>query len=150
MRRFEGAAGRWFWRHKYVVATMCFVAAVVFVPMFPYFPDCYPYPYAVYKIHLSDRYRVELAEGLVSFRVHYIILGDVVLLRFWDWLDDPHSWILNASNKAVINLVDRKRYPWLWRSSPGSYRTARQVARASEGFIEPTCELVRAVAIDGW
>jgi hypothetical protein len=142
--------GRWCRRHKLFVATMCFVAAVVFVPMFSYFPDCYPYPYAVYKIHLSDRYRVELAEGLDSFRVHYIVLGDVVLFRFWDWLDDPHSWILNASNKAVINLVDRKRYPWLGDPPPDRIAQLAEAARDSEGFIEPTCELVRAVAIEGW
>jgi hypothetical protein len=112
--------GRWCKRHKLVVAMLGLIAAIAFLPMFPYFPDCDQYPYAVYEVHLSDRYRVELTEYLKSFRVRYIVLGNVVLVTFWDWLNDPGSWILNASNKAVFTLIDR------WRILPIALRRSQK------------------------
>jgi hypothetical protein len=141
--------GRWCKRHKLVVAMLGLIAAIAFLPMFPYFPDCDQYPYAVYNIYLSDRYRPELTEGLDMHRVPYIVLGDVVLLRLRDWMD-ADQWILNASHKSIAALVDRKSYPWLGDPPPDRIAELAEAARDSHGFIEPTCELVRAVAIDGW
>ena len=150
MMRVLLVVGRWCRRHKLFVSTLCLIGAVGFVPMFPYFPDCDQYPYAVYKIRLSDRYRIELTEYLESFEVHYIVLDDIVLLRFWDWLNDPGSWILNASNKAVFTLIDREFNPWL-EDPPARIKALADAARdPGSSFIKLDCELVRAVAIEGW
>jgi hypothetical protein len=87
---------------------------------------------------------------LDSFGVRYIVFGDAVLLTFWDWLNDPDDWILNANSKAIPNLVVRKRYPWLGDPPPDRIAELAEAARDRQGFVRPTCELVRAVAIEGW
>jgi hypothetical protein len=140
----------WFGRHKLFVAALCLIAAVTYVPMFPYSPRCYsPDVDDLNEKHFVTPYRTVFTELLESFKVHYVVVGDVVLLRFWDWFADPDSWVANASNKAVATLVDRKFNPQL-EDPPERIKALAEAARDPQGFIEPTCELVRAVAIEGW
>jgi hypothetical protein len=93
---------------------------------------------------------VELTDRLGHFGVPHIVIGDIVLLTFWDWLNDPDDWVLNASNKAVLTLTDRGFNPWL-EDPPDRVKAMTEAARNPRtGFIDLDCELVRAVSIEGW
>lgn len=141
----------WLNGRKTTVAAMSLVAAIVYLPMFPFQPRCFSgNPDTVDVSRLFSGYRVELTERLGYFGVPYIVIGDVVLLRFSDWLDDPGDWVLNASNKAVLTLTDRRFNPRL-EGPPDHVKAMAEAARNPRtGFIDLDCELVRAVAIEGW
>jgi hypothetical protein len=38
--------------------------------------------------------------------VPYIVIGGLVLVRFWDWMDGAADSLLNTSGKALYALVD--------------------------------------------
>lgn len=124
---------------------------LVFVPLFPYSPRCYdPYePTTVGNIQLAPRYQKALTTNLRLYEVAYISVGPFVLLRFWTWLDDPGSWVANASNKAVSRFVD-EAYGDSLDDVPQSLHQLIAQTRATLGRLDAVCPLVRAVAIEGF
>lgn len=73
-------------------------------------------------------------------------------MRFWDWLSDPEDWVINASNKSVNALVN----PLFlgadldFKQPPPHVRDLIAKSEREHGYLNETCELVRAVAIEGW
>lgn len=73
-------------------------------------------------------------------------------MRFWDWLSDPEDWVINASNKSVNALVN----PLFlgadldFKQPPPHVRDLIAKSEREHGYLNETCELVRAVAIEVW
>lgn len=111
---------------------------------------CDPYePTTVGSIQLAPRYQEALTTGLAGYDIAYISIGSFVLLRFWTWLDDPGSWVANASNQAVRRFVD-VGYGASLDELPQSLRGLIAETQATLGRLEVVCPIVRAVAIDGF
>lgn len=71
-----------------------------------------------------------------------------MLVRFWDRLDDPDDWLINASNKSLLSLIDPDWGADVSRIPPRVQGMIAQSVR-EYGQVE-TCSVVRAVAIEGW
>ncbi len=137
-------------KRKRAIIAVAFVLAIVYVPLFPYSPDCVESytPSHVGPVFLAEDYREGLTAYLDAFGVPYISIDGLVLLRFWTWFNDPESWVVNASNKPVEGLLEG-HYDGV---SPPPRHITEMVERyrRPNGFIRMACPLVRAVAIDGW
>ena len=136
-------------RKKSIIA-VALLAAIAFVPMFPYSPRCYERyePTSVGDVILAQDYQ-GLTAHLELYHVPYMSVANVVLLRFWTWFTDPDSWVANASNKTV-RLLAQGKYDGVEKPVPLRVREMVDKAREPDGYIEAECPLVRAVAIDGW
>jgi hypothetical protein len=95
-------------------AAILFLAVLLFVPVWPFFPSCDDgrYPGKTMYRYMSKEYRYMLKTFFDDFGVYYWDIGGVVLLRVHPFLDagDPvmhHSEaVLNAQNRAASALSD--------------------------------------------
>ena len=73
----------------------------------------------------------------------------MVFLRLWDWLDSE-EWVLNVSYKSILSLVEES---WGAVEAKLPEHVKHLVAKSRTrhgGEVDNTCELVRAVAVEGW
>ena len=100
-------------------------------------------------VWLAADYRKEFTDGLLISDVPYIAIGGLVLVRVWDWLDGSADSLINTSGKALYAPVDAN---WGADASSLPPHVQELVARhtRSDGWIQRDCELMRAVAIEGW
>lgn len=138
-------------RRKRLLLAATGVSTAVLVPLFPYAPSCYAHYEltTVESSQLAHRYQEAFTANLELYEVPYISVGRFVLLRFWTWLDDPGSWVLNASNKAVRRFVD-EGYGAVREEVPQRVRTLMVESEGVYGRLRLTCPLVEAVAIEGF
>lgn len=138
-------------RRKHLLIIAVAVLALVYLPMFPYSPDCADSrgPSTVGSIQLAPQYEATLIGYLEAYEVPYVSIGRFVLLRFWTWLTDPDDWVTNASNKAVYRFVD-KRFGASLDNIPQSVLILVEETRETYGRLRLVCPLVRAVAVEGF
>lgn len=147
MREFLRQALRWY---RFLTVLAFLTLAIVYVPLIPYSSYCLG-TRSVGAVVLAPAFRAEFIAYLSLFEVPYIRVGGLVLVHFWDWLDDPDDWLINASNKSLYLVVD----PLFGANVdvtqlPKHVRDLIAESEREHGDIRPTCELVRAVAIEGW
>jgi len=95
-------------------AAILFLAVLLFVPVWPFFPSCDDgrYPGKTMYRYMSKEYRYMLKTFFDDFGVYYWDIGGVVLLRVHPFLDDGdpimhHSEaILNAERRAASALAN--------------------------------------------
>lgn len=135
-------------KSRVLLAMLLFTAVLIWVPIVPYSPSCWERP-SVGAVLLSPAFQTEFTKRLRTWQVSYIAVDGLVLIRFWDWFADPDNWLINASNKAVLSLIDPA-----WGADvstmPPRIRVMVEMRRDRDGFIDLDCPLVRAVAIEGW
>jgi hypothetical protein len=100
-------------------------------------------------VFLAPAFRREFTDRLSLWDVPYIALDGLVFVRFWDWFSDPDRLLVNASNKAFRSFVDPAHGADV-ANIPANVRELIAQSTDSDGRIERNCELVRAVAIEGW
>lgn len=138
-------------RLRRILFAFIVVLVISFVPLMPHMPSCTDNttPTRLGSIFLSKIYQREFVNGLEIHEIDYVAIGSVVFLRFWDWLD-TEDWVMNVSNKSILNLVNPS-----WGADeaelPEHVNNLVAESRARhDGRVENTCELVRAVAVEGW
>jgi hypothetical protein len=101
---------------------------------------------------LAPAFRAKFTAWLDEFGVPYIRVGEVVFIRFLDWLSDPDDWVINASNKSVNALVNPLFLGAAldFKQPPPRVRDLIAESEREHGYLNLTCELVHAVAIEGW
>lgn len=135
-------------RYRLLIYLTILTLVVVYVPLIPYSPYCWGKEW-VGPVVLAPTFRAKFTARLRSLEVSYIRVGEVVLVRFWDWLSDPDDELINASNKSLYSLLDPLFGADVSRIPP-HVRDLIAESEREHGDLTPTCELVRAVAIDGW
>jgi hypothetical protein len=135
-------------RYRPLIYLAVLALAIVYVPLIPYSPYCWGKE-SVGALVLAPAFRAKLTARLRSFEVPYIRVDGLVLVRFWDWLADPDDWLINASNKSLYSLV-KPMYGADVAQLPQHVRDLIAESEREHGNLTPTCELVRAVAIEGW
>ena len=136
-------------RFRLLIVLALLTLAVVYVPLIPYSPYCWGKELGVGPVVLAPTFGANFTARLRSFDVPYIRVGDLVLVRFWDRLADPDDWLINASNKSLYSLVD-PLFGADVTQLPPHVRDLIAESQREHGDLTPTCELVRAVAIEGW
>lgn len=138
-------------RRRRTTALAIAVCFVLFAPFLPYFPRCYEGgSFESVGPFLAEPYRSELAEALEIHDVPHLQIGGLVLLRSWDWLVDPEQWVLNASNKSIRFLLYEKPAR-VADDIPEHVRALAELHRQpGEWYAELRCDLVQAVANEGW
>lgn len=131
------------------------IAALIFlfVPLIPHMPNCLSSrgPTVLASIFLSDIYVTEVTRRLKIHKINHVSINGVVLIGLWSWLNDDGT-VMNSSWKSVMHLVgehggeDPVELPDHIEALLASPRT--RFAGGDE--IDNTCELVRAVAVEGW
>ena len=139
-------------QYRLLLIMLVLIAAVVWVPLVPYSPECEDPRTGlndVGAVWLTPAYRKEFTDGLRILDVPNISIGGLVLVRVWDWLDAAADALLNTSGKALYALVDAD---WGADTSSLPPNVQELVARhtRSDGWIQRDCDLMRAVAIEGW
>jgi hypothetical protein len=135
-------------RYRVPIAVILIFLVIIRVPLMPYSPYCRGRT-AVGPVFLAPAFRTEFTERLRQWNVSYIALGGLVLVRVWDWISDPDDLLINADGKALYSLVDEKRGADAARL-PARVRELIAYSTGSDGWVERNCELVRAVANEGW
>lgn len=136
---------------KKILVPLIFLFVLLLVPIFPHSPNCSERtgPTILGSIFLSRVYLKEFSEGLAFHGISYVAIDGVILLRLWDWLD-TEEWVSNTSRKSVVNLVDEEKGA-VAAMLPENVKDLVADSRTRYGGrIENTCELVRAVAVEGW
>ncbi len=121
---------------------------IAFVPLVPYSPHCGWFEST--GPVLAEPYRSELSDGLDIHAVPHLQAGPFVLLRLWDWLDDPDDWVLNASNKSIYALLEGTSVHSTGVVPADVQSMTERPREPGQVFPELTCDLVRAVANEGW
>lgn len=122
---------------------------IVYLPFAPYSPYCWGRESGVGPVVLAPAFRTEFTNMLRSWGIPFIRIGEVVLVRYWDWLTDPDDELVNASNKSLYALLDPMFGADVTRLPP-NVRDLIAESKREHGDLTLTCELVRAVAIEGW
>lgn len=135
-------------RSRFLVVLALLMLVLVYVPLIPYSPSCWSMR-SVGDVALAPAFRAEFTAHLRSFDVPYIRIDGVVLVRVWDWLDDPDDWLINASYKSIYSLLE-PLYGADVTQLPPHIRDLIAESEREHGYLTLTCELVRAVAIEGW
>ena len=120
---------------------------LAYLPIFPHQPFCRADGSTVSTVSgpLSRDYRTVLTENLALYGRDFVTIGDRVFLRFYDWLE-LEDWVLNASGKAIEEVVAQRARRDLRLSGGGTYRDLLQKMEEVSG-LEEDCSVVRAVAI---
>lgn len=135
-------------RFRVSISLALLTLIIVYVPLVPYSPNCWDKAFGVGPVVLAPAFRAEFTDYLRLFEVPYIRVGPVVLIRLWDWFADPEDWIINASNKSLYALVNPRDVDVT--QLPPHIRDLIAQSEREHGRVWDTCELVRAVAIEGW
>lgn len=139
------------WRYRLLIVVALLILTIVYVPLIPYSPYCWSMR-SVGPVVLAPAFRAKFTDWLGEFGVPYIRVGGVVFIRFWDWFTDPDDWVINASNKSVNALINPRFLgaDLEFKQPPPHVRDLIAESEREHGQIWETCELVRAVAIEGW
>ena len=135
-------------RYRPLIYLAAMALAVAYVPLIPYSPYCWGKE-SVGAVVLAPAFRAKFTDLLCSWDVPYIRVGGVVLVRLWDGLDDPDDELINASNKSIYSFLE-PLYGADVTQLPPHVRHLVAESEREHGRMWPTCELVRAVAIEEW
>lgn len=139
-------------RYRLMLIMLVLIVMGVWVPLVPYSPECEDPRIGlsdVSGVWLAPAYHKEFTAGLRISDVPYIAIGGLVLIRVWDWLDGAADALINTSGKALYALVDAD---WGADASRLPANVQELLARHTrrDGWVQRDCELMRAVAIEGW
>jgi hypothetical protein len=152
MKKLEARIDAWIGRRRGVVVTVAAMLGVIFLPLVPFTPQCRA-PDGNWGLlgafYMAPAYRRHVTYYFRMFDVPYLQVGGVVLIPSWIWLSGgPDDELINASNKPYLDLLTKG---WDDRPDlPEHVKALMKESRATYGHLEDTCELVRAVAIEGW
>lgn len=124
---------------------------LVYAPVIPYSPTCFEKgDFWIVEGKLSQVFANKFTGFLQAYKVDYLYYGGNIFLRQKDWLD-YEDWVTNAKNKSIRTLVKNS-----WEAKNGRLpekvqKLMKEISDAKSGdFQTDNCNLMRAVAIDGW